>query len=57
MLAGSFVDPFVHNVCFADDPTEPAFYLLEVWVKNRILVPFLHIAAKLNSRKILVTKF
>ena len=57
MSAGSFVVLFVLRFCFTDEPTEPAYYLRQIWERNRILVPFLHIVAKLNSSKILVTKF
>ena len=57
MSAGSFVVLFVHRFSFNDEPTEPAYYLLQIWERNRILVPLLHIVAKLNSSKILVTKF
>ena len=34
MAAGSLVVSFVHSFCFADEPTEPACYLPQIWVKK-----------------------
>ena len=34
MSTGSLVVFFVHSFCFADEPTEPVYYLLQIWVKK-----------------------